>query len=412
MGEHAVTCLALTPESDVFSHHEVEHLKASSGVEIEFESTGVVYEAGGHQLWIKLAGPLDTLGRRADSRHALSEALALVDPSDTVHLALIHTWLGANYSQDRRFDDAMPHFEAAKNLLPDKPIDADDAFVEQWVVLMNRWSENYRNQSLYADELTVLEEIQPVVDARGTVRQRSQNLFLMAKAQAELAHYRVSDEVIADMRRATEMVPHRGQELGDGWEPMLLGYLAFLGGHLELSREQLERALAMAEKTGEAQLRAACMVIRPLTALRAHDTQGVRELAPVAVAACEGIGFPEWVAMAKGSLAWLAYQEGRHDDVLALAAECDELMKAPHGPEIFVNWVRLWPVVAVHLAAGLVEPAVVAAHQMLDPSQQRFENELESLVISARQAWDDGDALAAEKALKNALVLAQELRYL
>ena len=36
--------------------------------------------------------------------------------------------------------------------------------------------------------------------------------------------------------------------------------------------------------------------------------------------------------MAKGSLAWLAYQEGRHEDVLALAAECDELMKAPHGP--------------------------------------------------------------------------------
>jgi tetratricopeptide (TPR) repeat protein len=213
------------------------------------------------------------------------------------------------------------------------------------------------------------------------------------------------------MRRATEMVPDRGQEEGDGWQPMLLGYLAFLGGHLELSREQLEQALAMAEKTGEAQLRAACMVVRPLTALRAHDIQGVREWGPVAVAACEGIGFPEWVAMAKGSLAWLAYQEGRHDDALALAAECDELMRTPHGPEIFVNWVRLWPVVAVHLTAERVEPAVVAARQMLDPSQQRFENEIESLLIQACGTWDDGDPLAAREALEQALVLARELRY-
>ena len=115
-----------------------------------------------HQLWFKLAGPLGTVGRRDDERHALYQALALVGPSGTLHLAQIHTWLGANYSQDRRFDDAVPHFEAAKNLLPDKPLDADEACVEPWVELMNCWSELYRNQSLYANELTVLEEIQPV----------------------------------------------------------------------------------------------------------------------------------------------------------------------------------------------------------------------------------------------------------
>jgi hypothetical protein len=129
------------------------------------------------------------------------------------------------------------------------------------------------------------------------------------------------------------------------------------------------------------------------------------------VEACEAIGFPEWVANAKGTLAWLAYQEGRPDDVLALAAECDELMKAPHGPEVFLNWVRLWPVVAVHLAAGRVGPAIAAAPQMLDPSQQRFEDELESLLITSCEAGDAGDPATAGTTLEKALVVARELCY-
>jgi ATP/maltotriose-dependent transcriptional regulator MalT len=272
-------------------------------------------------------------------------------------------------------------------------------------------AEHHRAQGLPEQELAILEEMRPVVEERGTVRQRARSLFLIARAQAALAHYRITDEVLADLRRAVEMVPDRGLQEGDGWWSMLLGYVAFLKGDLALSREQLERSLAMAERAGEAQLRAASMVVRPLTALRGHDAAAVRELGPRAVDACEGAGFPEWVAMAKGSLAWLAWQDGRHDDVLALAAECDELMKPPHGPEIFVNWVRLWPVVAVHLVGGRVGPAVAAARQMLDPSQQRFEDEPESLLITSCEAWDAGDPARAGATLEKALVMARELRY-
>jgi hypothetical protein len=48
---------------------------------------------------------------------------------------------------------------------------------------------------------------------------------------------------------------------------------------------------------------------------------------------------------------------------------------------------------------------------MLDPSQQRFEDELESLLVSACDQWDHGDPASAESALRKALELAQDLRY-
>jgi class 3 adenylate cyclase/tetratricopeptide (TPR) repeat protein len=363
------------------------------------------------RLWDKLGDISGTAGRRNDARYAYQQAIALADPSDTLTLARLHTWLGALETQDRCFEAAPPHFEEAKELLGDNPGGRDQATADRWIGLMFAWSEHYRSQSLPAQELTVLEEMRPVVEERGSTRQRSENLFLIAKAQAELARYRVSDEVLADMRRAVEMVPDRGQQEGGGWQPLLFGYLGFLKGDVGLAREQAERALAMAEKRSEAQLRAACMFFRPMIEVRAHDIEAVRQLGPVGVEACEAIGFPEWVANAKGTLAWLAYQEGRPDDVLALAAECDELMKAPHGPEVFLNWVRLWPVVGVHLAVGRVGPAIAAARQMLDPSQQRFEDELESLLIASSEAWDAGDPGRAKATLEKALVVAQELRY-
>jgi class 3 adenylate cyclase/tetratricopeptide (TPR) repeat protein len=365
-----------------------------------------------HRLWGKLADVYSITGRRDEARPAFHRALALADPSDVLGRARLNTWLGSLETYDARFEAALAHLEQAKKLLPPDPIDADQATFDQWFSTMERWSEYHRWRGQPDEVLAVFDQMGPAVEARGSVHQRALLLREKAQARAALAGYRVSEEHMADLARAVEMV--------DACEPdpyqlgvfhMYLSYFAFMRGDIKLSNKHVDISLAMADRRGLAQLRAASMVIRPLTALRAHDTDAVRELGPAAVAACEWIGYPEWVAMAKGTLAWLAFQEGRSEDVLALAAECDELNGEAHGVERFVNWVRLWPVVAVHLAAGRVEPAVDAARQMIDPSQQRFEPELESLVTSACQAWDDAEAGRAEKALNDAVAMARHLRY-
>ena len=164
--------------------------------------------------------------------------------------------------------------------------------------------------------------------------------------------HRVSDEDIANLHRALSAATESGEEIDIGWSAMLLGYFSFLRGDLEIAQEQLEKSLAIGERMGDTLLRIASLVVLPLTALRRHDAEAVRQVAPRALAACQADGYPEWVAMAKGSLAWLAWQEGRPEDVLALADECEELLSTADGPEMFVNWVRLWPVVATHVSTG------------------------------------------------------------
>ena len=69
--------------------------------------------------------------------------------------------------------------------------------------------------------------------------------------------------------------------------------------------------------------------IPPLTALRRHDPEAVRKLGPRRWRPARGSASPNGWPWTNGSLAWLAWQDGRPDEVLALAAECDELIKAP-----------------------------------------------------------------------------------
>jgi hypothetical protein len=64
------------------------------------------------------------------------------------------------------------------------------------------------------------------------------------------------------------------------------------------------------------------------------------------------------------------------------------LARAHQDPQVAIHW----PLVAVRLEDGMVAQAVTAARELLEPSQQRFPDELQSIIESACLSWDRGDA--------------------
>jgi hypothetical protein len=168
----------------------------------------------------------------------------------------------------------------------------------------------------------------------------------------------------------------------------------------------------MAQRTGDITLRAQSLSFLVLAALRDHDVEVLRSLAPGAIAACRTAAYADYVALAKAGLAWLAWQDQRPQDVVMLANEAAELLGAALEPDVIhLKWVCLWPLIAVHLGAGQVGEAVAAGRQLLAPTQQRFPEVLESLVQAAAAAWDEGEPELAEEKLGAAVELAQRLRY-
>ena len=166
----------------------------------------------------------------------------------------------------------------------------------------------------------------------------------------------------------------------------------------------------MAERIGETFLRGTALLALTLTALRRHDTEEVRALLLRAAAAVGDGGYR--IPGVTAVQAWLAWQDGRPDDVIRLSARVAELdLTTIAAGARYQWWVYLFPLIAVRLAEGSTEEAVAAARRTLDPTQQLLPDDLTGSLEAASAAWDRDDRDAAARHLKTALDLAREHHY-
>jgi eukaryotic-like serine/threonine-protein kinase len=78
----------------------------------------------------------------------------------------------------------------------------------------------------------------------------------------------------------------------------------------------------------------------------------------------------------------------------------------------FFDWMALWPLVAMALAAGRAGQAAEHARGMLPPPQQLLQEPVRTLVEDAVHAWDSGQPEETEDLLRQATRAAGDLGYL
>jgi tetratricopeptide (TPR) repeat protein len=375
---------------------------------------------------INLYGKLDHVlwrrGRYDEIRDALEGALAACN-GDGIQAAKILMRLGRNDLGFNRTEAAATAFDRVEKLLDEHVSDGDQDLTEVWLELMVEgrallYVVRHDPERAFA----VLTSARRVLDRGGPSVHRT--FYLLMTLQRVISNrWRVDDEDLATLRLASAAAAEEADERELGWLALYTGWLLLWHDDLARAQEELERCLAIGERHGDLGLQAWSLTRLSTAALRRHDVEAVRALAPKAVAACVEYAHPELVVGAKACLAWLAWQEQRYDDVLSLVADVDKLYEALQGwaepmsataafwGTLEFKWVFLWPVLAVHLKAGAVDGAVAAGRQMLDPSQQRLPGNLEILLASACRAWEQGDARTAGVKLRRALGLAHKLDY-
>lgn len=362
-------------------------------------------------LRVKLGEVLLRTGRHAEARDAVQEALRLANGHDRLQAARLQALLGRVEIADHRHDAAMAAFDAADELLGEHPEDQDQATVDLWleVQLDGRAYVHY-----WRDEpdqgAAALAAARPVVEARGTPARRQTFHMNFALQRMRENRYRTDDEIVRNMRAAVSAAREGGHEHDIAFTLFGLGFCLLWHGDLAEAQERMEASLAIVERIGDLVLRARCLCYLNVAALRRHDIETVRVLAPLAMAAGDAASYPEYVAAAKATQAWVAWQSGPPADVVTLAAEALELWET-NVVSYSWYWLCLWPLIAVRLARGQLAEALEAGRQLLVPPQQRLPDELESMVQSAIAAWDNTERDLAGQRLGEALVLAQRLRY-
>jgi class 3 adenylate cyclase/tetratricopeptide (TPR) repeat protein len=362
-------------------------------------------------LRAKLAAVLLRTGSHGELREVLQQAIGLVGPDDVVPAARLYSLLGRAEIIDHRYDAAAAALTAADGFLGDYSGEHDDATAELWLeVQLDGWAALLYWQNEPEQAAGLLQRARPVVESRGTPARKRVFYTSLAQQRSRRTRYRIDDEILMNARAALEVAKqHLSEDTIAGTE-FSLGHFLLWHGDLPEAQEHIEAALATAERVGDAILRTRCLSYLTVAALRRHDVKAVRSLAPEALTAATGGGWPEYTAAAKAMMAWVAWKEGRSDDVLVLGTEALEIWAST---VVSYSWylLCLWPLLAVHLAAGRLAEAISAGRQLLLPPQQRLPDELEILLESALAAWERAEPVPAGEKLAEALELACGLAY-
>ena len=377
------------------------------------------------RLHAKLANVLWRTARHDEARAAFHAALRLANAGPrSLDLALrahLHTRLGRLEMGESRFAEAAAAFDAAEALLgagagAGRADATDDAATGQWLELMIDGRASLHLWCFEPDlALAVLEQARPVLEAHGTPARKTAFYRFWTMQKLQRNRLRVDEQDITNLRAAVAAAEHPGEDSDKdvGYAADLLGWALWLRGDLAAAAEELTRALILAERIGETHLRDLALSTLTVTAMRRHDAQAVRALLPRAFEAAREAGakFDDRIAANMSVAAWLAWQDGRSDEVLRLAAEIESLNLTNVGPGAMHRWIYLFPLLALRLAAGATAEAVAAARRIIDPSQQLLPDDLTAALADACESWDQGDPAQTAQRLTEALALARTHDY-
>jgi DNA-binding SARP family transcriptional activator/tetratricopeptide (TPR) repeat protein len=363
-------------------------------------------------LLAKLANVLWRTGRRGAARNAFTEALRLASEDGLLRRAHLLIRLGRLEEADGRHEEAWAAWDAAETLLGENPGERDTTIARLWLELMvDGRACQYTHQGQPERALAVLAAVRPVLEIVGLPATRYSFYLHLVMARVLQNGCQADENDLADLRRGLAAAMHSEEEKDAGYATFFVGQFQWLLGDLAQAGEYLERALAMAERIGESTLLGRSLLGLALTALRRHDPEGVRALLPRILAAAATMGNAHYLAGVRACQAWLAWQDGRRDDVLSLAGEFGALRTATQDPWVYYGLVHLWPLVAAHLDAGDVAAAIAVARD-LPRHAPPLPAPLQQTLTAAATAWDEKAPALARAHLTTALTQARTLNYL
>ncbi|HTV10431.1 MAG TPA: AAA family ATPase [Acidimicrobiales bacterium] len=364
------------------------------------------------ELWAKLAELLWISARDADAQQAFEEAIGLVGDGDPLLRAHLQMRRGRMGMYRGRLSEAAAAFDAVEALLGDDPMNLGEAPLDDWLEMMvdgRPWL--YVLQDKPQEALAALQAARHVVEARGRPVRKIGYYRNLALATACQDHWRFSEATAAAARAGLSVALESGDkvEIAFAWRDV--GMNSLRRGDIDQAQDSFERALALAEETGDLGLQGNALSNLVIVALGRHDVDRARSLLPRVLDLCERAG-GDFVSLAQAGLVWLRLQEGRLDEVIALARQAVEAPRPEAGVYLHFGWMYLWPLLSAYLQIGDLGLAIGTAGKLLDPSQQAMPDELALLLVSASSAWEKQEPGVARGTLGEALEVAQRLGYL
>ncbi|MCL4560791.1 MAG: AAA family ATPase [Chloroflexi bacterium] len=364
------------------------------------------------QLWEELGDILELKAQHKEALQAYHNAQIHISHTDPIWQARLHCKESVVLREQRLYADSLGACRQGEMALGEQPISDQTGWWDAWIEVQIEkvWAHYWLAQWLEMDAL--VNKVESVVRMRGRAASRMRYLMASCLMHLRRERYTVSDEMLAHSKEALAASLEWGNLKTRIECQFELGFLHLWRREFSGAEENLQATLVLTETSGIVPLRT--LILTYLTVL--HRFQGhleeVSDYAQRAQKTAEEAQMPDYVAAAKGNLAWLNWRMG---NLYAAEQRGHEALSFwQKSPLMYpFQWQALWPLLAVALAQDKEDQSwVYYAHTMLEPTQQILPDELGNTLEAAVQAKAEARSGEARAHLDHAIELARKMGYL
>jgi DNA-binding SARP family transcriptional activator len=355
---------------------------------------------------------LTMIGRYEEAEAVLTKSVQLT--KEPVVQSRIHRKIANTRQLRRQHDKAFEVWQICEDSLGTLSADWSQAFWQEWlwIQLDKSWVLYWTNR--LAELESLLKEIHPIVEERGTTSQQGLHYQRLVWLSLRRDRFVLPDETIEYAKLSFETIQESGTSNQIAFSQFVLGLTLYhhgwLGDFVE-AEYHMKSALTLAQELGDIVLQTRCLIHLSQNYLRQGDLASAKTFIPQAMALARKSNILEYVLMAEGLESWYAWRNNDFVESQQLGEHALELAKdLPFGwPG---KWVVAIPLVSIALMHNEIEKGIEYARLPLGPGQMRLRDELMAVLQKAVDAWENNRPDAARAELEQALQLAQANHYL
>jgi tetratricopeptide (TPR) repeat protein len=364
--------------------------------------------AQGHEGLGDVLIQLGPQGAQAAYQAALQESAQ----EDLPARARLHRKIGRTWWPQGEYEKAMQAVRRALSTLGPQPSTPDAEWWSEWASVQAFRAEVCYSSARVEELEETIEEMQRAVEHLTTPAQQFRLTWAIGAARLRRGRYVVSDWFItAEKPAMVARIRQSGDPEAAAFALYMLGWVTLLYGDLDEAEQDLQEALALAERTRHLVYRTWILTWLSVLHRKRGEAEATREYAlrglPVAMSA----GLLENAALVRGNLAWLAWREGDMTEAEKQARTALDLWAQSAFVYAF-HWTALFPLLAMAVEKDALDEALDHARALLNPQQQKLPDPLGAALEAAIQTGEENGAEAASLHLERVIQVAKETGYL
>ncbi len=362
-------------------------------------------------LYSQIGDVLHLLGQYDEARDAWEHALHRMPEHNRIGRADLQRRLGNLWRDQYHHDHAMRMYDAAESMLNLMPSEADKAAWLCWIEInLERIMTHYwLGQAV--EMLQIIGQIQPVIKQHGSLILQARPHQLSSIGLLRGSRYRASNAAIVHAKAYLSAIEQASAPDLLPAAHFQLGFVLLWADKLDAAEQEIQTALAFAERSGDISLEGRCLTYLTVIARKHGQLEQTRAYAERSLRVATAGNMLDYIGAAQGNLAWLAFRAGDLEQTRMHGAAALAAWSQLQASYMFEALAR-WPLIGVALAEKDAAEIRTHARALLDERQARLPEVLEQALEAVVGTADDGDWDAIYAQLEPVIDLAREQGYL